>query len=66
MDVLMSALSGVEKEVGADHAHGMVVVMGALSLLKSLDGEALPQIWDAIRAKPYAKTVFPPTLFYWK
>jgi hypothetical protein len=53
IDTLMSALSAVE-EVGADRANGCVVVWGGLWILSLLDGEALPQIEDKLRAIPSA------------
>ena len=52
IDTLMSALSAVE-EVGADHVFGCVVV-SSLWTLALLDGEALRQIEDKLRAIPSA------------
>ena len=53
IDTLMSALSAVE-EVGADFVSAHVVVTGALGIPAMLDGEALPQIEDKLRAMPSA------------
>ena len=53
IDTLMSALSAVE-EVGADNVNGPVVCWSALGVLALLDGEALPQIEDKLRAIPSA------------
>jgi hypothetical protein len=51
IDTIILALSAVE-EVGAEDVNAMVVVYGALGILASLDGEALPQIEDKLRAIP--------------
>ena len=53
IDTLMSALSAVE-EVGADNVNAHVVVTGALGIPAMLDGEALLQIEDKLRAIPSA------------
>ena len=53
IDTVMSALGAVE-EVGADNCNGVMVVFGALCVLTVLDGEALPQIEDKLRAIPSA------------
>ena len=53
IDTLMSALSAVE-QVGADHVNGCAVVLGALWLLWQMDGRAMPQIEDKLRAIPSA------------
>ena len=53
IDVMVSALSAVE-EIGAENAQGVLVVMGILHSLLGLDGQALPQIEDKLRAIPSA------------
>jgi hypothetical protein len=50
IDTLVSALSATE-EVGADNVHGVIVVW-MLWCLRNLDGEALGQIEDKLRAIP--------------
>jgi hypothetical protein len=51
VDILVSALSAVE-EVGAANVNGHMVVLGGMMLLKVLDGQALEQIEDKVRAAP--------------
>jgi hypothetical protein len=53
IDTLISALCAVEK-VGADGVNGCMVAWGILAVLTVLDGEALPQIEDKLRAIPSA------------
>ena len=50
IDILVSAL-GATEEVGADNVHGVVVIW-MLWCLRNLDGEALGQIEDKLRAIP--------------
>ena len=59
VDTIVSALDAME-EVGADDANGTVVSCHLLYTLKVLDGEALDQVYDKLRAASsalrYAKT----------
>ena len=51
IDLLVSALSAVE-QVGAQSVNGWIVVQGGLGLLRTVDGEALPEIEAKVRAAP--------------
>jgi hypothetical protein len=53
IDVVVAALSAVEK-VGEDNVNQGLVVYGLLGFLSVLDGEALPQIEEKLRAIPSA------------
>ena len=51
IDILISALSAVE-QLGAENVNAEVVTYGGLWFLKCLDGEAIGQIQDKLRAAP--------------
>lgn len=51
IDVLISSLEAVQP-LGADYANAEVVTYGGLWLLKVLDGEAIGQVEDKLRASP--------------
>jgi hypothetical protein len=53
IDIVVLALIAVEK-VGAENVHGCVIVCGLVWTMSVIEGEALPQIEDKLRAIPSA------------